>query len=193
MSLTLAEKRQLLQLARAALTAALRQQPAPAIDAAALPPALQRPGACFVTLTNHGELRGCIGSLEARQPLYADACEHAVQAALEDYRFPSVTITELAKIEFEISVLTDPQPLEYAAPADLPGRLRPNIDGVVLQQGYRRATFLPQVWEHFADAETFLAQLCQKMGAAPDAWQKTKLEVLTYQVEKFTEAEIAAG
>jgi AmmeMemoRadiSam system protein A len=140
-----------------------------------------------VTLTSHGELRGCIGALEATQPLVEDVRIHAIAAALEDYRFPPVHPEELPFIKIEISRLTTPQPLDYRDPADLLSQLRPGVDGVVLRDGMRRATFLPQVWEKVPEADIFLGMLCRKMGAPTETWRKKKLTVLTYQVEEFHE------
>jgi AmmeMemoRadiSam system protein A len=184
-----ADKRQLLTLAREALEAAVRRKPLPPVDEATLSAAMQRLGCCFVTLTRQGNLRGCIGALQPMESLYEDARHHAVQAALEDYRFPPVTPAEIPSLEIEISVLTEPQPLAYDKPEDLLKRLRPEVDGVVLREGLHRATFLPQVWEHFSDPQDFLGALCEKMGVASDTWRRTKMTVHTYQVEKFTEAE----
>ena len=118
--------------------------------------------------------------------------QRAGHAAQRDYRFAPVTRDELPEIEIEVSVLTPPEPLAYDTPADLPGRLRPLIDGVVLRQGLQRATFLPQVWEHVPDPEHFLSLLSEKLGARPDAWRHTHLDVEIYQVEKFTETEFKA-
>ncbi len=101
----------------------------------------------MLPLTVGGAFRGCVGALEAYQPLAEDVCEHAVAAALEDYRFPPVLPQEVGRIEIEISRLTSPIPLEYEKPEDLPELLHPGVDGVVLREGLRRATFLPQVWE----------------------------------------------
>jgi AmmeMemoRadiSam system protein A len=181
------EKDQLLRLARQALEQGVNQQPVTPPDYTRLSPRLREEGACFVTLTNHGQLRGCIGSIEPRQPLAEDVQEHAVDAALQDYRFPPVEPLELTDIEIEISRLTVPAPLEYQNPTDLPEALRPGIDGVILRDGWRRATFLPQVWEKIPDPEEFLALLCQKMGAPADLWKRRKLEVSIYQVEEFHE------
>jgi len=190
-SLSDSDKRELLRLAREAIDAAVREKPFPPVDTARLAPALLRQGTCFVTLTESGELRGCIGGLHALDPLYEDARQHAMQAATRDYRFPPVTPDEAPKLDIEISVLTEPQPLNYDAPEDLLRLLRPEVDGVIISQGYRRATFLPQVWERVPDPEIFLSMLCEKMGAPPDSWRRTKLEVQTYQVESFTEAELS--
>ncbi len=188
MPLSPEERRILLRLARQAIEAAVGGQPLPPLDLASLPQALREPGASFVTLTIDGALRGCIGALEAYQPLAEDVREHAVAAALNDYRFPPLTPEELPRVHIEISRLTPPRPLRYENPADLPGLLRPGVDGVVLRQGLRRATFLPQVWEKIPDARRFLSQLCLKMGAPPDAWQRQPLEIFTYQVEEFSES-----
>jgi AmmeMemoRadiSam system protein A len=128
-----------------------------------------------------------MGALEPYQPLAQDVREHALAAALEDPRFLPVTPEELEQIEIEISRLTRPRPLEYADAADLLPRLRPNIDGVILRDGMRRATFLPQVWEKIPDKAEFLDNLCSKMGSMPDTWRMKHLEVLTYQVEEFHE------
>jgi hypothetical protein len=165
----------------------VRGEVLPPLNLQALPPALSQPGASFVTLTHHGNLRGCVGALEPYQPLAEDVREHAIAAALQDYRFPPVQPAELPDIKIEISRLTLPQDLEYASPVDLPSRLRPGVDGVTLMDGRRRATFLPQVWEKLPDAPTFLNHLCYKMGASEDLWRRKMLRVQTYQVEEFHE------
>ncbi len=185
--LTEEEQRLLLQIARQALDSCVCGLPLPPLDWDSLPACFKAPGATFVTLTRQGQLRGCIGALEARQPLAEDVREHAQAAALEDYRFLQVVVDELPLINIEISRLTTPQPLVYQNPQDLVSKLRPGVDGVVLRDGFRRATFLPQVWEKISDPELFLAHLCQKMGDSPLAWRQKKLEVFTYQVEEFHE------
>jgi len=186
-SLTPQEKELLLKLARQSLSEGVGgAQPQP-LDLAELPEALRQPGATFVTLTRRGELRGCVGTLEAYQPLAEDVREHALAAALADYRFPPVTPAELPELEIEISRLTQPTPLEYIVGEDLLKRLRPGVDGVILRDGPRRATFLPQVWEKLPDAAQFLDHLCAKMGAEPGAWRHRKVKVFTYQVEEFHE------
>ncbi len=186
-TLTEAEKQTLLHLARQALEAGVRGLPLPHIDPTVLTPRLQAGGASFVTLTKNGELRGCIGALEPYQPLAEDVREHAVAAALEDYRFPQVQEAELPQIAIEISRLTVPVPLEYTTPEDLLEKLHPDVDGVILRDGFHRATFLPQVWEKIPEKEAFLANLCYKMGASPNTWRRKHLEVLVYQVEEFHE------
>lgn len=186
-SLSEDERRCLLATARLTLEAAVRGEPLPEVQMALVPPRLLEPGASFVTLTVSGSLRGCIGSLEARQPLVDDVREHAVAAALEDFRFPPVQPAELPNIEIEISRLTAPRPLAYADSTDLLAKLRPKIDGVVIRDGMRRATFLPQVWAKIPDPADFLDNLCYKMGAPFDYWRRTRLDVLVYEVEEFRE------
>lgn len=185
--LTQAEKQILLKLARESLACAVRGESSLPLDFDGLPPALRENGASFVTLTRHDQLRGCIGTLEARQPLAEDVREHAAEAALDDYRFPPVTIPELDDIHIEISRLTKPEVLEYNGANDLLRKLRLGVDGVVLRDRYRRATFLPQVWEHLPEPEDFLNQLCLKMGADRNYWRSNKLTVEIYQVEEFHE------
>lgn len=185
--LTQEEKLFLLQLARQALEKGVRGDNLPRIDIESLPKQLREFGASFVTLTRRGNLRGCIGALEPYQSLAEDVREHAVAAALDDYRFQPVQPDELHDINIEISRLTSPVPLEYNHPEELPDHLHPGIDGVILSDGNRRATFLPQVWEKIPDPEIFINHLCMKMGAAPDTWRKKKLKVSIYQVEEFHE------
>jgi AmmeMemoRadiSam system protein A len=181
------ERSLLLQLARQALEEAVNDHPLPPLDLKNLPPCLTEPGASFVTLTRRGELRGCIGALEPYLPLVEDVREHAVAAALQDYRFPPVRPDELSDIQIEISRLTAPQTLSYDSPQELLERLCPHLDGVILRDGLRRATFLPQVWEKLPDAALFLSHLCQKMGAPPDLWRVRKMDVQVYRVEEFHE------
>lgn len=185
--LTNADRSTLLTLARESITRAVGGKPQPEIQLGTFSTNLQKVGASFVTLTKNGALRGCIGALEAYQPLVEDVCEHAVAAALEDYRFPSVKSAEVPEIRIEISRLTIPNVLEYSDSADLLQKLCPRVDGVILRDGARRATFLPQVWEQVPDPEEFLSHLCLKMGAGGDLWRQKKLGVQVYQVEEFQE------
>ncbi len=185
--LSIDDKKYLLDLARTAIKLAVNHQTPPDIDLSGLSDVLKNNGATFVTLSMKGQLRGCIGTLEAYQPLAIDVREHAVAAALEDYRFPPVTAGELSAILIEISRLTLPVPLSYTDSVSLIKNLRPGIDGVILSEGSRRATFLPQVWQQLPRPEDFLSQLCSKMGSNPDSWRVKHLMVSTYQVEEFHE------
>lgn len=185
--LTQEEKNLLLAVARQSIENAVAGRRLPTLALDGMPPALRENGASFVTLTRQGQLRGCVGSLAAHQPLFEDVRQRAMQAAVDDTRFPPVSAPELKEIEIEISCLQPAVPLEYDDPASLPALLRPGKDGVVLSDGRRRATFLPQVWDQLPRAEDFLSHLCAKMGASPDLWRRKALSVLIYEVEEFSE------
>lgn len=174
----------LLQLARASIHAALGQPLA--VSAAIDHPQLAQPGATFVTLTQSGELRGCIGSLEAWRPLLQDVQANAVAAALRDPRFAPLTPEELGATRVEVSLLSAPQPLGFTDAADALAQLRPGIDGVILEDRGRRATFLPQVWEQLPQAEVFMAHLKRKAGLPADYWSES-LHLSRYTVQKWQE------
>lgn len=158
------------------------------IAAPALPhPAwLDHPGAVFVTLSQHGRLRGCIGSLEAHRPLGEDLEANAQAAAFRDPRFPPLEDVELAYTRVEVSVLSAPEPLAFRDEADALARLRPGVDGIILEWNWHRATFLPQVWEQLPDPGEFMAHLKRKAGLAADFWA-TDLRLYRYTVEKYQE------
>jgi AmmeMemoRadiSam system protein A len=183
-----AERKQLLALARRALEDVVRTGKLPEPDIKNFPPSFALPKGCFVTLTKHGELRGCIGNIIPRQPLYQAIMENARAAALNDYRFEPVKPAELGDLEIEVSVLTEPMSLSFTAPDDLLSKLRPSQDGVILKIGFQSATFLPQVWEKIPDKATFLNHLAQKAGCAAGAWREPGTKVDVYQVEAFAEA-----
>lgn len=144
--------------------------------------------ATFVTLTIHGELRGCIGKIIATQELYKDVLQNTYSAAFGDPRFSQLRKEELPEIKIEISVLSTPSKLAYKDADELIQKLSKDKPGVVLQQGlFNSATFLPQVWEQLPKAEQFLSHLCQKAGLSANAWKKEKLEIQTYTVENFEE------
>ena len=186
--LTFEEQQTLLRLGRAAMERAVRGEKLAPLDEATLSPHLHEQGSSFITLTIDGQLRGCIGGLEARQSLAEDVRQHAVAAAIEDPRFPPVTQDELNGIQIEVSRLTRPHPLEYKNAEDLLSKLRPHVDGVILRDGmYHRGTFLPQVWEKIPDPAEFLNNLCYKMGVSKNLWRNKHLDVLIYQVEEFHE------
>ncbi|MDD5368661.1 MAG: AmmeMemoRadiSam system protein A [Anaerolineaceae bacterium] len=185
--LSTADRDCLLQLARQTLAFGVDGKPAPAINLEEFPPHLREPGATFVTLTEDGELRGCVGALEAYQSLVEDVVEHAAAAAFHDYRFPPLQECELPLIHIEISVLSPPVLLEYTTPDDLMEKLRPGVDGVLLLDGFRRSTFLPQVWQMLPTPDRFMEHLCLKMDAPGDLWRRKHLTVYLYQVESFEE------
>lgn len=181
------ERNILLRIARESITDAVNHRQISEIKLDTLPDSLKNIGASFVTLTKHGDLRGCIGALEAYQSLAQDVQDHAIAAATEDYRFSPVGPSELAEIHIEISYLTEPQNLDYASPTELIKLLRPGIDGVIIGDERRRATFLPQVWKQLPDPVEFLNHLCLKMGANSNLWHQQLLQVQTYQVEELQE------
>ena len=141
----------------------------------------------FVTLKIQGQLRGCIGNLTATESVWEDVKRNAVNAAFHDPRFASLSVAELDQTEIEVSILTIPQPLAYRDTQDLIQKLQINVDGVIVRKGHASATFLPQVWEQLPRPEDFLTHLCQKAGLSPDAWKRSELEILTYQVQYFEE------
>jgi AmmeMemoRadiSam system protein A len=185
--LTDAEGQYLLRLARHAISEALGGTTGGSLDA---PPTarLQEPGAAFVTLhTRAGALRGCIGSLVARRALLEDVRANALAAAFEDPRFPPLSAAELGDIVIEVSVLTQPESLEYDGATDLVQKLIPHTHGVIIERGWHRATFLPQVWEQLPQPEEFLGHLCHKAGLSAHAWRSGDLSVATYRVQEFEE------
>lgn len=175
----------LLVRARNAIAAQLKQ----ATQAEPAHPALNEPGATFVTLTQNGALRGCIGSLEAHRLLDQDVRANAVAAAFSDPRFPPLTLGELPRTRVEVSLLTAPQPMTFRDEADALRQLRPNIDGIIFIAGQRRSTFLPQVWEQLPEPRVFMAHLKQKAGLAADYWSP-EVQLQRYEVRKWKEVPI---
>ncbi len=173
----------LLRLARATLVAVTHDQAVPPVDVMQLSPALQAERACFVTLRFHqtDALRGCTGTLVARNPLAQEVVITTRQTALNDPRFMAVQADEVDQLHIEISVLTPMERLFYTDPDDLLRQLRPGIDGVTLQYERHRATFLPQVWERIAKPTVFLSRLCEKMGLSALDWRQYHMHVYTYQ------------
>lgn len=149
---------------------------------------LDRQLGTFVTLHRHGALRGCIGSLEARESVWEGVIRNALNAAFHDPRFPALTQDEFDSIDLEVSVLSESVPLEYTDAEDLLSKLAPHRHGVTIKKGTARATFLPQVWKQLPDKESFLSHLCQKAGLMKDAWQRGDLAVETYTVQCFEES-----
>ena len=141
----------------------------------------------FVTLKIHGQLRGCIGNLTSSDSVLTGIKQNAINAAFHDPRFSPLSDDEFDQTEIEVSILTEPRPLEYRDGQDLVKKLQKDIDGVLIRKGRASATFLPQVWEQLPRPEDFLGHLCMKAGLPSDAWQDSDLEILTYQVQYFEE------
>jgi hypothetical protein len=174
----------LLDLARRSIVHGLdRSTPLP-VDPADYPEPLRAERAAFVTLHLHGELRGCIGHLEAVQPLVRDVVENAYAAAFRDPRFPPLSRQELPGLAVHISILTAPEPMTFATEADLLAQIRPGIDGLILIEGQARGTFLPSVWESLSEPRDFLNHLKRKAGLPAEHWSD-RLRVERYTTESF--------
>lgn len=149
---------------------------------------LTETGACFVTLHKNGNLRGCMGTLEASRPLVFDVIDNTLNSAFNDPRFPPLSIPELEKVKISISVLSAPKPLPVKDSKDLLRKLKPNKHGLIIKKGWARATFLPIVWEQLTTKEEFLGHLCLKAGLEANAWQNTEgMEFSVYEAEEFAE------
>jgi AmmeMemoRadiSam system protein A len=172
----------LLPIARAAISMALNV-PRTADESA---PWLGDHGACFVTLTQQGELRGCIGTLEAHRPLLDDLKGNAMSAAFRDPRFAPLQVDELNDTRVEVSLLSSPQAMTYRDEADALDQLRPGRDGLIFQYGRYRSTFLPQVWEQLPQPHVFMAHLKHKAGLSPHFWAEG-VRLSRYSVEKWKE------
>lgn len=148
----------------------------------------------FVTLTKNGKLRGCIGNINPEDSVYKSVARNAVQAAFLDTRFPKVVAIEMEDISIGISILTEPKKLDFAGGEDLLDKISKVRPGVVLGQGWNRATYLPQVWEEITDPCKFLSSLCAKAGLPQNCWNNCdgELSILTYSVVKFSEGDFAA-
>lgn len=164
------ERRLLLEVARGSIEHGLRQGGSRPVDPAAYPEPLRRPAATFVTLRHAGELRGCIGELEAVFALVESTARNAFRAAFHDPRFDPVDADELAELELHVSVLGTLESLPAASEAALQAALRPGVDGLLLDDGAHRATFLPAVWDSLPEAERFVAELKRKAGLRGGSW-----------------------
>ena len=150
---------------------------------------LQDKGACFVTLTQQGELRGCIGTLEAHRSLLQDVKANAHAAAFRDPRFAPLAAAELDITEVEISLLSAMNPLQFSSERDALNQLLPGIHGVVFEYGHYRSTFLPQVWEQLPNVVEFMAHLKNKAGLGPDFWAE-EVRISCYTVSKWKESDV---
>ncbi len=182
---SLEERASLLALARGTLErVTLRENP---LLPESLSPRLNEPRACFVTLRINGKLRGCIGNISPRSSLAQAVVDNTCGAALRDCRFAPLEADEVPQTRIEISVLTEPVPLEESTPELRTARLRPGLDGVILKIGPHQATFLPKVWDQLPEPEVFLAQLSRKAGCEAHAWKSPIATLSVYQAETFAE------
>ncbi len=148
------------------------------------PEALRAPRASFVTLRKGGQLRGCMGSLEARMPLVEDVACNAYNAAFKDPRFDPVGGDEIPGLDLKLSVLSPPEPVPVSSEEDLLRQLQPGVDGVILQAGGRRGTFLPAVWDMLPNPREFLCQLKRKAGLPEDYWSD-EMTIQRYGADEY--------
>lgn len=174
----------MLDLATGAIEYAVRGEVL-AVDLSRYAPTLQRLAATFVTLKREGELRGCIGGLIAKQALVLDVAENAVGAALRDPRFFPLSPSELVRLHIHVSVLSALVPLPLTSEAELLAQLCPGVDGLLLEVGARRGTFLPSVWETLPDPRDFLRELKRKAGLPHDYWS-AEVRVSRYTTQSFS-------
>ncbi|CAA9892737.1 Protein MTH_857 [Candidatus Methylobacter favarea] len=182
MSLSKDHQKKLLDLAKSSIQHGLQKGKPLKVDLADFPPQLTIKRATFVTLLLHDQLRGCIGTLDAVRPLIEDIAENAYSAAFQDPRFPQLKENELDHLKIHLSILTPAEPVIFTSEQDLLHQLQPGIDGLILEDGHRRGTFLPSVWESLPEAEQFLRHLKQKAGLAPDYWSDS-IQVYRYRTE----------
>lgn len=178
------ERRMLLAVAAQSIEHGLNQGAPLEPDPRDYPAALQAERATFVTLQIEGELRGCIGVLEAIRPLVVDVARNAYAAAFEDPRFPPLTRAELPRLDIHISVLSPSEPMHFRSESDLLEQIRPGIDGLILEDRGRRGTFLPSVWEQLPEPADFFEHLRHKAGLPSRYWSET-LRVSRYTTESF--------
>lgn len=185
-----AQRATLLDVARRSIEHGLQTGRPLVVSASEYHPALKAMRASFVTLQLRGQLRGCIGHLEAVQPLVVDVAENAFAAAFRDPRFAPLSRAEWPAVEIHLSILSPPEPLQFTDEADLIGQLQPGVDGLILRDGRSRGTFLPSVWEGLPDPVDFLTQLKRKAGLAANHWSE-HIQVFRYRTESFADTDLA--
>jgi AmmeMemoRadiSam system protein A len=179
------DRRVLLGIAASSIRHGLEHGKPNPVEVDEYPQRLREKRASFVTLKQGGELRGCIGTLVASRTLVEDVAYNAHGAAFADKRFTPVTADEASRLAIGISVLSTPEPLAFSSEMDLIARIRPGIDGLILEEGDRRGTFLPSVWETLPEPRDFLRQLKRKAGLAPDYWSEN-IRMQCYTAESFS-------
>lgn len=179
-----ADRACLLDVARQAIAQALGRGEPASLDAQDYPVSLRVPRASFVTLHYQDQLRGCIGNLEAQRPLVEDVAHNACAAAFHDPRFTPLTAAELEGLSIHIAVLQTAQPLQFKSEPELRAQLQPGVDGVILEAGHHRATFLPAVWESLPEPKDFLEQLKRKAGLTGNYWSND-VRAWRYRTESF--------
>lgn len=184
------EAKQLLRIARNSIRHGLSNGAALEIELNKLPGALHSRSGTFVTLTRNGRLRGCIGAMQSSEPLAQSVADSAYSAAFRDHRFPSLQTDELDSLNIEISILSQMTPLAVDSREELLDVLRPGLDGLLLEDGAYRSTFLPAVWEQLPSPVVFLEHLFSKAGLPPDHWSST-LRLYHYETVCLDEADLS--
>ena len=183
------QKQQLLEIARDSIQSGLETGTPSNIDLDTLPDALKKQRATFITLHKQAQLRGCVGTIMARIPLAQDVAEHAYAAAFRDTRFTPLEIHELDLVDISISVLSPPEPITFNDEDDLLEKIRPGIEGLILEENYNRGVFLPSVWEQLPGKKDFLNQLKRKAGLPANYWSEY-IQVECFTTESFSEKEL---
>ncbi len=178
------QRQLLLQLATDSIACGLHYSKPLSINLQDYETELRQHRACFVTLHQHQQLRGCIGSLEAQRSLVQDVTENAYAAAFRDPRFNRLQDAEFDTISISISVLTPSTRIDFTSEKDLLDKIRPGVDGLILEETYHRGTFLPSVWEQLPDSVQFLQHLKLKAGLTADYWSKN-IKISRYETESF--------
>jgi len=187
MKLNSKEKEILLKLSRQTLEEYFVAGKKLEVDEKKMPKNLREKRATFVTLFKNGVLRGCIGQILPKFPLYKDVINNSLSAAFSDPRFPQLKYDELKNLKIEISILTVPKRIIYDDVKDLLKKIKPTKYGIILQSGFSQATFLPDVWKQLPKVEDFLTNLSLKAGLTPNAWQNPDCEFFYYRTESFQE------
>ncbi|MCP4188514.1 MAG: AmmeMemoRadiSam system protein A [Gammaproteobacteria bacterium] len=178
------EKKQLLDIARRSIESGVNGGLALKIDRNQIDKKLTIESASFVTLTQNDQLRGCMGNLQASEALAQSVANTAYNAAFRDPRFPSLTADELNQTSIDISILSPMEPMSVSSRADLLTQLQAGNDGLMIEDGLRRSTFLPKVWESLQDPEEFISHLMIKAGLPADHWSDT-IQVYRYHTLSF--------
>lgn len=180
----LAQRQRMLQVARNAIVQPLTGDNNLALDLQHYPQSLRVERATFVTLNINGRLRGCIGSLQAHRPLILDVASNAQAAAFKDPRFPQLSLDEFQQVDIHISVLSVPEEMHVTGKQDLISKIQPGIDGLIIEESGKRATYLPSVWEQLPTPEAFVQELRRKAGLSPEEWLEST-KVSRYRTEEF--------
>ena len=181
------DKQTLQQIASSSIDHGLRQRRALPVDVSQYCANLQTHRASFVTLRRSGELRGCIGVIEAARPLVEDVAHNAWSAAFRNPRFSPLKSDEVSDLKIHISILSVPEPIQFKDEQDLLRQVRPGTDGLLLEDPAckARGTFLPAVWQTLPDRDTFWQHLKAKAGLAPDYFSDT-LVVMRYTTQSIS-------